>query len=60
MKQKDNLQYEDDLNKKIEARLREMESKDYVFAKRFSKMDYIIVLLVVIFCFIFLIIGAYL
>jgi len=60
MKQNRESDYEQRLNKKIEERLSRMESKDYVFAKRFNKRDYFIVFAVAIFCLIFLIIGAFL
>ena len=60
MEQSKESHYEKQLNAKIEDRLSKMENKDYVFAKRFSKIDYLIVLIVVIFCLLFLIIGAYL
>lgn len=53
-------QYENQLNAKIEDRLSKIENKDYVFAKRFSEIDYLIVLIVVIFCLVFLVVGAYL
>lgn len=60
MKQNKESQYEKQLNAKIEDRLSKMESKDYVFAKRFNRIDYLIVLIVVVFCLVFLVIGAYL
>lgn len=52
-------QYEKQLNAKIEDRISKMENKEYVFAKRFSKIDYLIVLIVVILCLVFLVVGAY-
>lgn len=60
MKQNKYSHYEKQLNKKIADRLSKMENKDYVFAKRFSWIDYLIVFIVVVFCLIFLIFGAYL
>ena len=53
-------EYEKQLNFKIEERLTSMESADYVFAKRFNKRDYFIVLVVVVLCLAFLILGIYL
>lgn len=60
MEQSKESQYENQLNAKIEDRLSKMESKDYVFAKQFTRRDYLIVLIVVIFCLVFLVFGAYL
>lgn len=48
------------MNEEIEKRIDEMESKDYEFPKRFSKKDYMIVAILVIFCLIMIIWGAYL
>lgn len=52
--------YEEKLNSEIEKRLDIMESPDYVFPARFGKRDYIIVAVVVAFCLIFIIVGAFL
>lgn len=60
MKQNKESDYEKQLNIKIEDRLSKMESQDYVFAKPFSKKDYLVVLTVVVFCLVFLIFGKYL
>lgn len=47
------------LDKEIERRIVEMESKDYKFAQRFSKKDYIITAVVVVACLIAVIAGAF-
>lgn len=52
--------YENKLDREVEKRIKLMESMDYSFAKRFSKVDYIITGLVVFICIIILIAGAYL
>jgi lipopolysaccharide/colanic/teichoic acid biosynthesis glycosyltransferase len=52
--------YENKLDKEIENRIKVMESTDYSFAKRFSKIDYTITGLVVFICIVILIAGAYL
>jgi len=52
--------YEIHMNELITERLNKIESKGYVFGKRFSKRDYIITLVVVLLCLAILIVGAYL
>lgn len=47
------------LDKEIEKRIQAMESKDYKFAQRFSKKDYIITAVVVIVCLVAIIAGAF-
>ena len=47
------------LDKEIERRIVEMECKDYKFAQRFSKKDYIITAVVVVACLIAVIAGAF-
>lgn len=49
-----------ELNALIEERISEMESDNYEFPQRFSKTDYIITTVVVLFCLAFVIGGAYL
>ena len=60
MKEKKESDYEKQLNTKIEERLSNMENSDYVFAKPFSKYDYLITFAVALLCIVFIIIGAYL
>ncbi|KNY25147.1 hypothetical protein [Pseudobacteroides cellulosolvens] len=60
MKEKKESDYEKQLNTKIEERLSKMENSDYVFAKPFSKKDYLITFAVAFFCLVLIIIGAYL
>ena len=60
MKEKNESDYEKQLNTKIEERISKMESPSYLFAKRFDKRDYLIIFVLVIFCLVFLIVGAYL
>lgn len=52
--------YEKKLDEEIEKRIEIMESQDYIFAKRFSKVNYIFTALVIFICLIMLVIGAYL
>lgn len=47
------------LDKEIENRIKTMESKDYKFAQRFSKKDYIITGVVVAICLVAIILGAF-
>lgn len=55
---------EDDFNQtlyhEIEQRISQMESDDYQFPQRFSKKDYIVVILVIIICLASIIAGAFL
>ena len=44
----------------IEQRIVQMESNDYLFPKRFSKKDYMVVVLVVVVCLVLIILGAFL
>ena len=44
----------------IEQRIVQMESNDYLFPKRFSKKDYMFVVLVVVVCLVLIILGAFL
>lgn len=44
----------------IEHRIVQMESNDYLFPKRFSKKDYMVVVLVVVVCLVLIILGAFL
>lgn len=60
MKENKESDYEEQLNMVIEERLSKMEEPGYVFAKRFGKGDYIIIVAVVLISLSFLIIGAYL
>lgn len=60
MKENNDSYYEKELNSKIEERLSKMESPDYVFAKRFSKVDYLITFVVIATCLVILIVGSYL
>lgn len=53
-------EYEKQLNEKIEERLKKMEQHDYVFARRFTWKDGLVVFLVAAICLVFLILGAYL
>lgn len=46
------------LNEKIEAKIEEMEQKDYCFAKRFSRKDYLVWLIAIVICFLFILYGA--
>lgn len=53
---------EDDLSQalydEIEQRIVQMESEDYQFPQRFSKKDYIVVILVVMICLALILFGA--
>lgn len=60
MNEKNTIDYEKRLNSEIENRLNTMESSNYIFSERFSKRDYAVVLVIVVLCLIFLIIGAFL
>ena len=44
----------------IEQRIVQMESNDYLFPKRFSKKDYMVVVLVVVVCLVLIILGDFL
>ena len=44
----------------IEQRIVQMESNDYLFPKRFSKKDYMVVVLVVVVCLVLILLGAFL
>lgn len=48
------------LYNEIEQRIAQMESDDYQFPKRFSKKDYMVVVLVVIVCLVLIISGSFL
>ena len=52
--------YENKLDMEIEKRINLMESQNYLFAKRFNKVDYIITAIVAVICIVILIFGAYL
>lgn len=52
--------YENKLNMEIEKRINVMESQNYLFAKRFNKVDYITTAIVAVVCIVILIFGAYL
>ncbi|MDS0525837.1 hypothetical protein NNC19_09125 [Clostridium sp. SHJSY1] len=54
------MDYENKVDKEIENRINLMESENHLFAKRFSRLDYITTVVVVFICIIILIIGAYL
>lgn len=58
MKERNN--YDEKLDAEIEKRIAEMEEPNYVFPKRFGRMDYITVGATVLFCLAAVIIGAYL
>lgn len=47
------------LNEEIERRIEEMESEDYEFPKRFSKLDYAVTAVVAIACLALVICGAF-
>lgn len=60
MKETHSMNFDNQLNEEIAKRLNQMEEKDYHFANRFTKRDYIFTGIVALVCFIMLILGAYL
>lgn len=60
MKGTQSMNNDNQLNEEITKRLNQMEEKDYLFAKRFTKRDYIVAGIVALVCFGMLILGAYL
>lgn len=48
------------LDEEIEKRIEIMEKKDYVFAKKFNRNDYVIVTITVLLCLFIIIVGVYL
>lgn len=51
---------ENEMKKKIESRINEMENPNYEFPKRMDKKDYLVAISMMIFCFVMIILGYYL
>ena len=49
-----------EIEKELKNRIEQLESKNYVFPKRFDKNDYIFTFIVVIVCIAFVVGGAFL
>ena len=52
------MNIQEEMNEEIEKKIEAMEQTDYMFPKRFTTKDYIIVTIVIIVCFIFILYGS--
>lgn len=52
--------FEKEFNQELEKRINEIEAPNYEFPKQLNKLDYLIILVVILICFVGIVLGAFL